>query len=114
MGVLKYKKFEDISDVENIIFCVKPLRTFLDKSEVCDMTLMSGAFDKSVFDGITILLKISEENDKDRYSYLGGDMICSFLICDTIYRYISSMGNNLMPYSIAIGTENVCFLTPKF
>ena len=56
---------------------------------------MSGAFDKSVFDGNTILLKISEENGKHRYVYIGGDMICSFLTSDNIYKYISNMGNNL-------------------
>ena len=49
------------------------------------MTLMSGALDKSVFDGNTVLLKISEENDKHRYLYIGGDMICSFLTNDNIY-----------------------------
>ena len=75
---------------------------------------MSGAFDKSVFDGNNILLKISEENDKHRYLYIGGDMISSFLTDDKIYKYISNMGNNLNPYSIAIGRENVYFLTPHF
>ena len=34
---------------------------------------MSGAFEKLVIDGNTILLKISEENDKHRYVYIGGD-----------------------------------------
>ena len=59
--------------------CVKPLRTILGKSEVCDMTIMSGALDKSVFDGNTILLKISEESDKHRYLFIDGDMVCPFL-----------------------------------
>ena len=75
---------------------------------------MSGAFDKSVFDGNTILLKISEENGKHRYVYIGGDMICSFLTKDNIDKYISNMGNNLTPYSIAVGRENVYFSTPHF
>ena len=52
---------------------------------------MSGAFDKWVFDGNTILLKTSEENHKHRYVYIGGDMICSFLTNDNIYKYISIM-----------------------
>ena len=39
---------------------------------------MSGALNKSVFDGNTILLKISEENGRHRYVYIGGDMICFF------------------------------------
>ena len=59
------------------------------------MTLMSGAFDKSVFFGNTTLLKLSEEYGRHRYVYIGGNMICSFLINNNIYKYISNMGNNL-------------------
>ena len=84
------------------------------KSESCLMTAMSGAFDKPVFDENIILLKTSEENDKHRYLYIGGDMVCSFLTKDKIYKYISIMGNSLIPYSIAIGKENIYFLTPDF
>ena len=90
------------------------MEIFLGKSEVCDMTLKSGALNKSVFDGNTILLKISEENDRHRYVYIGGDMICSFLTNDNIYKYISNMGNNLTPYSIAIGDESIYSMSPHF
>ena len=34
-------------------------------------------------------------------------MVCSFLTNDKIYKYISNMGNNLVPYSIAVGEENI-------
>ena len=61
---------------------------------------------------ILFLLKISEENDKQMYLFNGGDMICSFLTSDKFYKYISNMGINLTPYIIAIGDENVYFLTP--
>ena len=37
------------------------MEVFLGKSEVYDMTTMSGAFDKLAFDGNTIFSKISEE-----------------------------------------------------
>ena len=84
------------------------------KSESCLLTALSGAFDKPVFDGNTILLKISEENDKHRYFYIGGDMVCSFLTNDKIYDYISNMGNNLITYTIVIGEENVFFSNSKF
>ena len=77
-GCIEVQKFEDISVDENSLLCVKPLEIYLGKSEVCDRTLMSGALDKAVYDGNTILLKISGENDKCRYLYIGGDMICSF------------------------------------
>ena len=100
--------------IKNIIYEVNPIETFLGKSELCDITEFSGARDKEVFDGNTILLKVSEENNKHRYVYIGGDMVCSFLTDDKIYKYISNMGNNLTPYSIAIGIENIYYLTPHF
>ena len=39
------------------------MRIFLGKSQVCNMTMLSGAFDKKGLDGNTILLKRSEENE---------------------------------------------------
>ena len=41
-------------------------------------------------------------------------MVCSFSTYDKIYKYISNMGSNLIPYSIAISEENIYFLTPDF
>ena len=41
-------------------------------------------------------------------------MIGSFLTNDNIYEYISNIGNNLTPYSIATGGENINFLTALF
>ena len=84
------------------------------KSESFIMTAFSGAFNKAVFNGNTISLQISEENNKHRYLYIGGDMICSFLTIDKIYKYISNMGIKLTPYSTAIGEEFIYFLTPVF
>ena len=78
------------------------------------MTLFSRAEDEAVFNGNTILLEIGKENNKHRYVYIGGDMVCSFLTNDRIYKYISNMGNNLTPYSIAIGWENIYYLSPYF
>ena len=78
------------------------------------MTKFLGAKDKEVFDGNTILLEIGIENNKHKYVYTGGDMVCSFLTNDKIYKYISNMGSNLIPYSIAIGWEKICYLTPYF
>ena len=78
------------------------------------MTALSGAFDKGCFDGNTILLKIGVENGKNKDVYIGGDMVCSFMTSDNIYEYISNMGNNLSPYSIATGEENYYLLGPNF
>ena len=78
------------------------------------MTALSGAFDKSCFDGNTILLKVDIENGKNKYVYIGGDMVCSFMTSDNIYEYVSNMGNNLSPYSFATGEENYYLLAPNF
>ena len=40
------------------------MEIFLGKSESCEMTAFSGVFNKSVFNGNTVLLKIGEENKK--------------------------------------------------
>ena len=74
------------------------------------MTVMSGTFDKSVFDENTSLLKISEENDRHRYVHIGGNMVCSFPTNDNFYENFSNRGSNLIPYSIAVDDENICFL----
>ena len=67
-----------------------------------------------MFDGNTILFKISEENEKHRSVYIGGDMVCSIMTSDNIYEYISNMGNKLCPYSVATGEENYYLLAPNF
>ena len=105
-GWIKVQKIEDVGDDKIIIYETNPIEIFIGKSQLCDMTEVSGAKDKEVFDGNTILLEIGKENKKHEYVYIGGDMICSFLTNDRIYKNISYMGNNLIPYSIAIGWEN--------
>ena len=105
-GMIRVQKLEDISgDDKNIIYEVNPIQTFIGKSQLCNMTEFSGAEDKEVFNGNTILLDIGKENNKHRYVYIGGDKVCSFLTNDKFYKYISNMGNNLTPYSKAIGSE---------
>ena len=113
-GKIRVQKLEDVSEDKTIVYEVNPLEMFIGKREDCETTAFSGAFDKPIFAGNTILLKICEENNKHRYVYIGGDKVCSFLTNDRIYKYISNMGNNLAPYSIAIGWENIYYLTPYF
>ena len=62
------------------------METFLGKCQSSNMTEFSGAEDKEVFNGITILLEIGKENNKHRYVYIGGDKVCSFLTNDRIYK----------------------------
>ena len=88
--------------------------TFLGKSQVCNMTMFSGALNKSVFDGNTILLKINEESVRHNYVYIGGHMVCSFITSDNFYDYMPNLGNNLCPYSLAMGEENYYLLAPNF
>ena len=76
--------------------------------------MMSGAFDKWIYDGNTILFEESNENKKHRWIYIGGDKFCSFITYDDFYRYISKMGLNLTPHSIAIGEKNIYFLSSPF
>ena len=104
-GYVKVEKFEVISNDENTTYHVKPMSIFLGKSQVGNMTMFSGALNKPAFDGNTILLKISEENGMHGYVYIGGDMVCSFMTSDNIHEYISKMGINLCPYSVATGEE---------
>ena len=113
-GSVKVQKFEDISNDEKTIYSVKPMRIFIGKSQVCNLTKFSGAFDRKVFDGNTIILKKSEENNKHKYVCIGGDMMCSFMTSDNLYEYISNMGNNLCPYSVGTGEENYNLLAPNF
>ena len=113
-GWFKVQKFKDESLDENFIYTVNPMETFLGKSKSCSMTALSGAFNKACFDGNTILLKVGIENGKNKYVYIGGNMVASFMTSDNIYEYISNMGRNLSPYSFAIGKENYYLLAPNF
>ena len=65
-GCIKVQEFEDISNDENFIYNVKPMKIFSGESQVCSMTMFSAAFDKKVFDGNTILLKLGEEIGKNK------------------------------------------------
>ena len=114
IGLIKVQKLEDVSNNKNIISGVNPIETLLGKSQLCNKTDFSGGKNREVFYGNSILLKVSEEKNIYRYVYIGGDMVCSFLTNDEIYKYISNMGNNLTPYSIAIGWEDIYYLTPYF
>ena len=113
-GWIKVQKFQDECLDKKIKYTVNPMETFLGKSQSCTMTALSGAFDKACFNGITILLKVGIENGKNRYVYIGGDMVCSFMTSDNIYEYIWNMGNNLSPFSVARGEKNYYLLTPNF
>ena len=106
-GWVRVRKLEDISNDRSILYEVNPIEIFIGKSQLCDMTEFSVTRDNEVFNGNTSSLKVSGENNLFRFVYIGGDMVCSFLTNDRIYKYIPNMGNNLTPLSIAIGWENI-------
>ena len=72
---------------------------FIGKSKFCKLTEFSSAGDKIDFDGNTILLEC--ENNEN--SYISGLEIFQFKTDDKIRDYISLMGNNMIPYTFAIG-----------
>ena len=57
-GKIRVQKMKDVSEDKNIIYEVNPMETFIGKSQLCNMTEFSGAEDKEVFNGNTILLEI--------------------------------------------------------
>ena len=79
---------------------------FIGKSKHCEMTEISGANDSSDFDGNTILL----ERVDNEYVYFSGCEIIKFKTVDKIIDYISLMGNNMCPYTFAIGEKKYMFL----
>ena len=56
-GCVKVQKFEDISNDENIIYCMKPMRIFLGKSQACIMTISRELLKKNFFDVKLLYLK---------------------------------------------------------
>ena len=86
---MKVQKIRDFGDDKNIIYEVNPMQIFTGKSQLCNMAEFSGAEDREVFDGNTILLEIGKENNKHRYVYIGGDMVCSFLTNDKKTKIIN-------------------------
>ena len=84
------------------------------KCIVFNMLIKSGTLDKLEYSWNTILLKKSDENKKNIYVYVGADIIFSFITTHHIYfQYISKIGDNLIPYSIAVREENIYFLSPN-
>ena len=57
-GWVRVQKLEDVSNDKNIIYEVNPMEAFIGKSQDCNMTEFSGAKNRKVFDGNTILLRV--------------------------------------------------------
>lgn len=84
----------------------KATKIFIGKSPKIKMTEFSGDYGK-YFNGNTILLKIKN----DKYVLIGyAENIKEFTIKnDEIKKYYSPVGNNDVPYPLAIGEKNIYF-----
>lgn len=94
--------FDDISKrrraYNNLIKTYNPIEIFIGKSTLNEMTEYSGGHG-SVFDGNTILLRIG---NMDEYRYVCiGEGIFEFTTSEKITNYVSSVGNNDVPYPYA-------------
>ena len=71
------------------------------------MTEFSDTGDKEEFDGNTLLLEC-EDNE---YVFISGLEIFKFKTGDKIIDYISLIGNNMIPYTFAVGEKHTYFLS---
>ena len=53
-GWIRVQRLEDVSEDKNIIYEVNPMETFIGRSQLCNMTKLSGSEDKELFNGNTI------------------------------------------------------------
>ena len=83
---------------------------FIGKSRVCQLTEISGAMDNSNFDGNTILLEVEDK----KYVFISGHEIFEMRTDDKILDYISLMGNNMIPYTSAIGEKYTYFISTHY
>ena len=99
--VYKYEKCK----FDQPILSFKPKHIFIGKSKVCPMTQFSAANDSSGFDGNTLLL----DCENNEYVYFSGLEIFKFKTDDKIIDYISLIGNNMIPYTFAVGGKHISY-----
>jgi hypothetical protein len=87
----------------NLVKKYKANEVFIGKSPLIEMTNYSNGYG-SKFDGNTILLSLNNNN----YIYIGKN-IEKCKINDKIQKYYSFVGNNDVPYPVAIGKKNIYF-----
>lgn len=90
---------------DTLIKVYNPLQIFIGKSYLNEMTEFSGGYGDK-FDGNSILLKIPS-NTKHRYAYIGWEVF-EFTTDEPITKYVSSVGNNDVPYPYA-ESQNWCY-----
>ena len=81
-------------------------KVFIGKSPLNKMTEFSGG-DGDKWDGNSILLKLDMANTTDTYAFVGTDVF-EFSTDEPIHTFVSSVGNNCVPYPYA-ESENYCY-----
>ena len=102
MNVYQYDKCK----FDQPFLSYQPKHVFIGKRKNCPMTEFSRSQDRVNFDGYTLLL----ECENNEYLYISGLEIIKFEIEDKIIDYISLVGNNMIPYPIAVGEKFTNFL----
>ena len=98
---------ENKSFYNEFVKSYKCKKIFIGKSPKCIMTNLSKGYGPK-FDGNSILLQI----DSNKYVFVGHN-IYEFKIDDTINEYYSPVGNNDVPYPVALGSKNNYFMLDK-
>ena len=104
--VYKYEKCK----FDQPFLSFQPKNIFIGKSKICPMTEFSGANNSHDYDGNTLLLEF-EDNE---YVYISGLEIFKFKTDDKIIDYISLIGNNMIPYTFAVGEKYTYFLYDRY
>ena len=99
---MKFYK-HDTYQFKEPFFSLKPSKIYLGKSRICAMTEMCEARDNHGFAGNTFLLDDSLETNNNEYIFISGFEIIIFTTEDKIMDFISNMGSNMIPYSMARG-----------
>lgn len=87
-----------------LVKSIKTQKVFIGNSPKIEMTEYSGGYG-SDFNGNTILVKIS----KNKYVYIS-DTVEEITTKDEIVEFVSPVGNNDVPYPIALGKDNIYYL----
>ena len=104
--VYKYEKCK----FDQPFLSFQPKHIFIGKSKIFPMTEFSGANNSQDYDGNTLLLEF-EDNE---YVYISGLEIFKFKSDDKIIDYISLIGNNMIPYTFAVGEKYTYFLYYRY
>lgn len=105
-NVLPYSNCFDQREIfTNLIGKYTPITVFIGKSVLNSMTDFSGGYGDK-YDGNSILLRVGD-NTEFRYIFIGLNVV-EFTTDEVITKYVSSVGNNQVPYPYA-ESENWCY-----